>query len=337
MGRATNFNPNDIIGNRYGKLEVLKYIGKAEREHMYICKCDCGKVIEKTRGNLINGSVKSCGCLRNRTDFNDIIGKKFGMLTVVKYLGKIGQYHRYICKCDCGGQKEISRSNWLSRSVSHCGCLAMEIDPNDIIGKRVGRLTVLNVSRQEGSKYYYLCQCDCGNTVEVLRYSLTNNGTRSCGCLKHDSNRCGLQGRNKKKMDGIKFNKADNKWYSRIRYNGINYDLGCYNTSEEALERRNKAAEEIDKYDKVITYVKACNTIDKTYSISGSKFIRVGVEYVAKNNKWKASILYHLWYFDLGTYETYEKAVAARELAEDEISRYQEVCTYESRRNINEK
>lgn len=337
MSRATNFDPTDIVGNRYGKLGVVKYIGKTESGHMYTCKCDCGKVIEKVRGNLINGSVKSCGCLRNRTDFNDIIGKKFGMLTAVKYLGKIGNTYRYICKCDCGRQKEASRPNLLSGCVRHCGCQAIETNPNDIIGMRVGKLTVLNISRQEGSKYYYLCQCDCGRTVEILRYSLTNNGTKSCGCLKHDSNRCGLQGRSKKKMDGIKFNKKDNKWYSRIKYNSINYDLGCYDTSEEALERRNKAAEEIDKYDKVITYVKAYNTIDKTYSISGGKFIKVGVEYDAKNNKWKASILYHFEYFDLGTYETYEKAVAARELAEDEIRRYLEVSTYESRRNINEK
>lgn len=29
-----------------------------------------------------------------------------------------------------------------------------------------------------------MCQCDCGNTVYILGYNLTNGNTQSCGCLK---------------------------------------------------------------------------------------------------------------------------------------------------------
>ena len=29
-----------------------------------------------------------------------------------------------------------------------------------------------------------MCQCECGNTVYVLGYNLTNGNTQSCGCLK---------------------------------------------------------------------------------------------------------------------------------------------------------
>lgn len=69
----------------------------------------------------------------------------------------------------------------------------------DIIGKRFGRLFVISVNRKEqkynskgikdGYKYYYLCKCDCGNTVEVDRNSLRFNKTKSCGCIKSEKSR----------------------------------------------------------------------------------------------------------------------------------------------------
>ena len=41
---------------------------------------------------------------------------------------------------------------------------------NSKIGKRYGRLTVINIdeSKKGGRQgYYYICKCDCGNTVSV--------------------------------------------------------------------------------------------------------------------------------------------------------------------------
>lgn len=58
----------------------------------------------------------------------------------------------------------------------------------DLTGQRFGRLTVVKkvgVKRvgQHSSKSIWLCRCDCGNEKEVLRNSLVNGGTKSCGCL----------------------------------------------------------------------------------------------------------------------------------------------------------
>lgn len=55
----------------------------------------------------------------------------------------------------------------------------------DIIGKRFGRLTVIkldHIKRTSRNFYYYLCKCDCGNDYIVLKSSLLNGLTRSCGC-----------------------------------------------------------------------------------------------------------------------------------------------------------
>lgn len=56
-----------------------------------------------------------------------------------------------------------------------------------IVGKRFGRLVVLEEKKQENSIHYICkCQCDCGNIIETRKYSLMNGLTKSCGCLHND-------------------------------------------------------------------------------------------------------------------------------------------------------
>lgn len=55
----------------------------------------------------------------------------------------------------------------------------------DIIGMKFGRLTVLKLDHIKELKrkfYYYLCKCECGNECIVLKSSLLNGLTQSCGC-----------------------------------------------------------------------------------------------------------------------------------------------------------
>lgn len=57
------------------------------------------------------------------------------------------------------------------------------------IGNRYGRLLVIKESEKRGSSgaIKWVCQCDCGNIVEVLGSSLRKGLTRSCGCLQKDT------------------------------------------------------------------------------------------------------------------------------------------------------
>lgn len=59
----------------------------------------------------------------------------------------------------------------------------------DIIGLKFGRLTVLKLAytrRVSKTLYYYLCKCDCGKEHIVLKSSLLNGLTRSCGCYNNE-------------------------------------------------------------------------------------------------------------------------------------------------------
>ena len=59
----------------------------------------------------------------------------------------------------------------------------------DKTGKRYGRLTVLSYidssfdSNGKKRPAKWLCQCDCGNTIQSKAGNLTSGNTTSCGCL----------------------------------------------------------------------------------------------------------------------------------------------------------
>jgi len=55
----------DIVGNKYGKLYVIKDVGTSEDGHsLFRCKCDCGNEKVIIGGSLTKkNGTKSCGCL----------------------------------------------------------------------------------------------------------------------------------------------------------------------------------------------------------------------------------------------------------------------------------
>lgn len=56
----------------------------------------------------------------------DIRGRRFGRLVVLDFVETRPKYqHMWLCQCDCGNQKIVSRSN-LGRGVVSCGCKRLE-------------------------------------------------------------------------------------------------------------------------------------------------------------------------------------------------------------------
>lgn len=62
----------DIIGDRYGRLIVLKELDKRygkKKERMFECLCDCGNKAEVPIRMLRSGGKKSCGCLQREARY----------------------------------------------------------------------------------------------------------------------------------------------------------------------------------------------------------------------------------------------------------------------------
>mgnify|MGYP006988858809 CR=1 FL=1 len=124
-------NPNDIIGNKYNKLTVKKYLGfkvyghgKNQRKfYFYKCQCECGNCVIVRRNELVKIIRTQCKtCAYKKINPEDIIEKRFGKLTVIEHVENRNGFHFYKCQCDCGNTTIVSRSNLLGNKTSSCGC-----------------------------------------------------------------------------------------------------------------------------------------------------------------------------------------------------------------------
>ncbi|MEK5645911.1 MULTISPECIES: hypothetical protein [Paenibacillus] len=53
----------DIVGQRFGKVEVIKETGTGRNyDRMFLCRCDCGTEKTCSMNDLRRGSIQSCGC-----------------------------------------------------------------------------------------------------------------------------------------------------------------------------------------------------------------------------------------------------------------------------------
>ena len=61
----------------------------------------------------------------------NLIGQKFGRLTVIKRsrTDKFGHI-LWLCKCECGNEKEVISSNLIRGYTQSCGCIQKE-KPNN--------------------------------------------------------------------------------------------------------------------------------------------------------------------------------------------------------------
>ena len=118
----------NLTGERYGKLTVIKYIGYKNKKSIWECQCDCGNIVNKSVGELRGGGTISCGCWRKERVKANLIGKKFGRLTVVEEVGR-NKWGGVIwrCQCDCGNITETLSKYLLNGDTTSCGCRRMEI------------------------------------------------------------------------------------------------------------------------------------------------------------------------------------------------------------------
>ena len=116
----------------------------------------------------------------------DLTGKKFGRWTVLQdHLPK----KKCLCRCECGAEKLVSKSDLIRGKSNSCGCLRKELNSKrlreDLTGQRFGSLVVLGVANNEYNNVTWHCICDCGKTIDVRSCNLKDGSTKSCGCLKN--------------------------------------------------------------------------------------------------------------------------------------------------------
>ena len=129
--------------------------------------------------------------------FIDLTGQKFGRWTVIKKVPNLkSRDSKFLCKCECGTEREVLGKNLRNGRSSSCGCYKKEIDTQRIIklnkeralnlkGQKYGLLTPLEPTEKRlSNSIIWKCQCDCGNITYVSVDNLRGaRPVRSCGCL----------------------------------------------------------------------------------------------------------------------------------------------------------
>ena len=128
----------NLEGQRFERLVVLNQAENIKtpngRSHVaWNCICDCGNKIVVRGDCLRNGHTVSCGCkqkenrlLGGKSRILDLVGKKFGKLTVIQDTGERSASGDviWLCQCECGKQTKVIGSNLNRKNYGtiSCGC-----------------------------------------------------------------------------------------------------------------------------------------------------------------------------------------------------------------------
>lgn len=175
-------NATDYTGYKCGTLTVLYRVPKKNKTHTpWACICTCGGYCIRDIDTLKRG-IGKCDSLHNH---NNLVGKKFGKLMPIHRLDDYVHERGWLyeCLCECGNIKQIREKDFLYGKTISCECSKKEYV--DLTGKKIGKLTVLNLVEGERihNSYVWLCKCECGNLVKIRSSQLYDGSTRSCGCI----------------------------------------------------------------------------------------------------------------------------------------------------------
>lgn len=107
----------------------------------------------------------------------NLIGQKFGKLTVINRDNNKKRVY-WNCKCDCGNTISVRQDSLLSGATKSCGCLRH----TNLIGKRFGKLIVINQVNTGDKNSQWKCLCDCGQYCIKNYQNLIKSPCPSCGC-----------------------------------------------------------------------------------------------------------------------------------------------------------
>lgn len=88
----------DITNKRFGKLIAMQKAPSRSGKTYWLCKCDCGNEKEVQTSHLVDGSIKSCGCVSHKK-------KEYPVVAFRKRI-KIALVEAFQHKCCCCGLED---------------------------------------------------------------------------------------------------------------------------------------------------------------------------------------------------------------------------------------
>lgn len=199
--------------------------------------------------------------------YDDIVGKKYGMLTVETLATPSANgARRWLCRCECGNTTIVLEANLKRLHTQSCGCKKSP----DLTGQVFGKLTVIGRSdkrspRGQRTTPLWECRCECGNVTYKAKDTLTNPDFSMCSvcAAKYAAEKARAEAgfvegtqlskirnmtpsaANTSGYRGVYYESKFDRYRAQIKFKGKRYYLGTYKNIEDAIKARQRAEEEL--------------------------------------------------------------------------------------------
>lgn len=235
---------------------------------------------------------------------------------------------KYLCRCDCGTERYVLERSLRYVGSKSCSCLkityAIEKKEHKLSDMVFGDLRVMQKAEKKhrNGGTWWICQCSCGNMIEVPGTLLVTKRKTHCGCKSNPQyHTADIKGKTFHRLTAqYPLRERDSKgnviWHCicqcgnevNISYNTLMYtdirSCGCWKR-----ERESNLGDLIARVDGTSIDLIKSNKIPSN-NTSGVK----GVYY--QKGKWLAKIVFQKKQYHLGQYDNIESAKKAREEAE---------------------
>lgn len=227
---------NDLTNLTFGRLTVLEqtndYVSPNGMHYsMWVCRCECGNVINVLGSNLKTGHTKSCGCYGKEKTSK--LSKKYN-----KYSEKmVDEYGEYYIGWTTNTNKEFYvDAEYFNKIYNYCW---HEGKPTK--NKKFSTLVTNEPKTRKHIKMHILLGFNFYDHIDKNELNNRKYNLRPCTQQENIRN-SSLKSNNTSGITGVSFDKNNNKWiaYIDIVKNKSTY-LGRFKNKEDAIKARLQA------------------------------------------------------------------------------------------------
>lgn len=220
---------NDLTNKTFYRLKVIKQVDdyitpKGQHSAKWLCKCECGNIVEVVGDELKKGNTKSCGCWRKERI--TLCNKKYNDYEVQE---------DYVIIYTSKGEPFFVDLEDFWRVKNTCWWM-------DSKGYIKGKSEIGEVALHR-----FIMNCPDNLDVDHKRGKKSRNDNRKenlrIATISQNGMNVGLRTNNISGTTGVCWNKANQKWQAYITVNYNRNFLGHFDIKEEAIRARKEAEE----------------------------------------------------------------------------------------------